>query len=111
MIKHGQLLSSISTQLSILSRNVEILNCISFYDINIMSENFYADLLNIIYGYQLKNLNKYEKNNAAIDLGDVKSKICIQVTSDNNSEKLNIQSINLSKTNNMTYMMYYLYCY
>ena len=88
MIKHGQLLSSISTQLSILSRNVEILNCISFYDINIMSENFYADLLNIIYGYKLENLNKYKKNNAAIDLGDVENKVCIQVTSDNGSEKI-----------------------
>lgn len=53
-----------------------------------MSENFYADLLNIVYGYQLENLNKYEKNNAAIDLGDVKSKVCIQVTSDNDSEKI-----------------------
>jgi hypothetical protein len=88
MINKGIYLNNIGEALALLSKEVEILNCVNFYDINIVAEDFYAQLLNKIYGYNLRNLNEYEKNAPAIDLGDDVLKISIQVTSDNDSEKI-----------------------
>ncbi len=88
MINKEIYLKNIATALALLSREVEILNCVNFYDINIMAEDFYAKLLNKIYGYNLRNLNVYEKNAPAIDLGDDGNKLSFQVTSDNDSEKI-----------------------
>lgn len=60
---------------------VELSNSINHTDININSENFYRDLLNLIYGYNLENLNAIDPNAAAIDLADKNARIAIQVTS------------------------------
>ena len=88
MIKKDIYLKNIGEALALLSREVEILNCVNFYDINVLAEDFYAQLLNKIYGYNLRNLNAYEKNAPAVDLGDDTLKLSIQVTSDNDSEKI-----------------------
>lgn len=81
-------IKSITDALGILSYQVENRNTINLYDINILSENFYKDLLNLVYGYELVNLNTIDKNASAIDLGDKSKKISIQVTSDNSSTKI-----------------------
>ena len=59
-------------------------------DINKLSENVLLPLFKEIFGYvNLKNLNHTEKANyAAIDLGDEKVRIAIQVTSESDSEKI-----------------------
>lgn len=88
MINKEVYLRNIAEALALLSKEVEVLNCVNFYDINIVAEDFYALLLNKIYGYNLCNLNSYEKNAPAIDLGDELKRISIQVTSDNTSEKI-----------------------
>lgn len=88
MINKEIYIKDIGNALALLSRKVEILNCVSFYDINLLAEDFYAQLLNKIYGYNLCNLNAYKKNAPAIDLGDEGSRLSIQVTSDNDSEKI-----------------------
>ena len=56
-------------------------NSITLTDINHGAEDFYCGLLNLVYGYNLKNINITAQNAAAIDLGDEHSKIAIQVTS------------------------------
>lgn len=81
-------LKEIARSLAILSEEVGLLNAVNLYDINIMAEDFYPGLLNLIYGYDLKNVNNIEKNAPAIDLYDKKSRIAIQVTSDNENEKI-----------------------
>ncbi|MBM6645853.1 SMEK domain-containing protein [Bacillus sp. RIT 809] len=81
-------LKMIIDSLSILKYQVECRNAINLYDINIISEDFFRGLLNKVYGYDLVNLNILEKNSAAIDLGDLESKISIQVTSTNDSSKI-----------------------
>lgn len=81
-------LKDISKNLSRLSTEVSILNAINLYDINIIAEDFFPGLLNLIYGFELKNVNHLEKNAPAIDLIDVKNRITVQVTSDNNSKKI-----------------------
>lgn len=88
MINKEVYLKNIAEALALLSKEVEVLNCVNLYDINIVAEDFYALLLNKIYGYNLRNLNSYENNAPAIDLVDEVKRISIQVTSDNTSEKI-----------------------
>ncbi|MGD9677839.1 MAG: SMEK domain-containing protein [Vulcanibacillus sp.] len=88
MLDKESCLKDIADILALLSKQVEIYNCVSFYDINIIVEDFYAEMLNLIFGYNLVNLNVVEKNATAIDLGDMKNRLSIQVTSDNSSEKI-----------------------
>ena len=81
-------LKNIAENLALLSREVSILNAVNLYDINIIAEDFLPGLLNLIYGYELKNANHLEKNAPAIDLIDQKNRIAVQVTSDNSSTKI-----------------------
>ena len=81
-------LKNIAESLALLSREVSILNAVSLYDINIIAEDFFPGLLNLIYGYELKNANYLKKNAPAIDLSDKKNRIAVQVTSDNSSAKI-----------------------
>lgn len=67
--------------LSWLRNEVELNNSLSLTDINRNAEDFYCGLLNLAYGYKLKNINIVEPNAAAIDLGDIEKRIAIQVTS------------------------------
>jgi len=67
--------------LSRLPKLVESSNKLSLTDVNIISEDFYGNLLNHIYGYNLVNANKFDPNAVAIDLQDFNNKISIQVTS------------------------------
>ena len=81
-------LKNIAENLALLSREVSILNAVNLYDINIIAEDFFPGLLNLNYGYELKNANHLEKNAPAIDLIDQKNRIAVQVTSDNSSTKI-----------------------
>jgi WD40 repeat protein/energy-coupling factor transporter ATP-binding protein EcfA2 len=55
-------------------------NAFGFLDINRVSEDICAQLLNKIYGYDLRNLNYEKRDYPAIDLGDEKNKIAFQIT-------------------------------
>ena len=72
---------SIIKSLTWLSSQVSVNNKLNLTDINVHSENFYRDLLNLAFGYNLVNINIIDPNAAAIDLGDEGSKFAIQVTS------------------------------
>lgn len=81
-------LENISKNLAILSYQVKSLNTINLYNINIVAEDFYTGLLNLIYGYNLENVNKLDKNAKAIDLVDIENRVSVQVTSENSSTKI-----------------------
>lgn len=81
-------LKIIADGLATLSQKVIYRNSINLYDINIISEDFYKKLLNLIFEWELINLNIEKKNTAAIDLADKHKKIAIQVTSTNNRDKI-----------------------
>lgn len=68
--------------------DVQRLNSLNYYDINISSESFFIHLLNIIFNWNLKNENFTEKNVATIDLADKENRIAIQVTSDDSTAKI-----------------------
>ena len=88
MINRNLYLEKIADSLGLLSHQVIVRNSINLYDINIVAETFYADMLNLIEDLELKNVNTIEKNAPGIDLIDEKNKIAIQVTSDSTSEKI-----------------------
>jgi len=81
------LINDIIERLSWIKAQVSLYNKINLTDINILSESFYKDLLNLTFGYQLTNINIDERNAAAIDLGDESNKIAIQVTSSSDLKK------------------------
>lgn len=66
-------------------RNRVLLN---LYDSNIISEDFFAGLLNIFYDLDLQNINKTKKNSASVDLVDEKNRIAYQITSTNTQQKI-----------------------
>lgn len=55
---------------------------------NVIAEDFFRDFLNLIYGYELENLNDFEDNSPAIDLGDKNIKKCYQITTSNDRSKI-----------------------
>ncbi len=67
------------------------------YDLNKASESFFRDFMNEVYGWKLANMNTIQSNYPAIDLGDKVNRICVQVTAENSSTKIKIQSKNLKK--------------
>jgi hypothetical protein len=81
-------MDSIIERLSYLKSQVEISTPQNLTDINIYSENFFRDLLNLVLGCHFHNINVDEKNVAAIDLGDKAAKIAVQVTSTSDFSKI-----------------------
>ena len=90
MIERQTHTNKIIELLSFLKNKVELSNPINLTDVNIYSENFYRDFLNLLYGYKLQNINIIEQNAAAIDLGDEEKKIAFQVTSTSDFSKTKV---------------------
>ncbi len=76
----------IHEKLAILSTEINLRGEFNMYYI----QTFFAELTNLIFGYQLKNINIYERNAKAIDLIDTENKIIVQVSS--NNSKVKVQS-------------------
>lgn len=59
-------------------------------DLNKAAETILIPLLNEVYGWNLKNVNHYEKNNnyPGVDLVDQQEKVCIQVTAAHTAKKI-----------------------
>lgn len=87
--KDDRRLEVIGKCLNYMCNQVEIENAIRRYNINISMENFYAGVLNTIWGYHLENCNLFEeKNKEAIDLSDKGAYIAVQVTSTDTPKKI-----------------------
>lgn len=71
----------IEEKLNTLAVRIKKRGKLNLLDLNIFSETFFADMLNIVFGFQLKNLNIIEQNVEGIDLIDEKNKIVAQVSS------------------------------
>ena len=64
-----------------LAYEIEIRGSLNILDLHVHCENFYARLLNCIYGINLVNMNSIEQNAAGIDLIDTVNKNVLQVSS------------------------------
>lgn len=87
-MKKKELIERFIECLSILAYKIKIRSSLNLMDLNIHAEYFFKDLLNIVYGLNLKNINIEERNSAAIDLADEDNMIAIQVTSNVNWKKI-----------------------
>lgn len=76
-----QYLDLILKGLSELAYEVSWRGRLNLTDLHIMSEDFYAGFLNIVYGLSLRNTNITNQNSEGIDLEDDNAKIIIQVSS------------------------------
>ncbi len=80
-------ISIITKRITYLQKEVENFNSLNLTDINIVAENFYRELLNLI-GFTFNNTNFTKNNYAHIDLIDTINKQAIQVTSQNDNVKI-----------------------
>lgn len=103
-MKSHILLREIISYLSYLESKVTLSNSINLTDVNIHAENFYCNLLNLVFNFKLKNVNQTQRNAAAIDLEDSNNKIAVQITSDHSLKK--IKNTFESFINNKLHMNY-----
>ena len=78
----------IEEKLNFLAYRIEKRGKINLLDLNIHSETFFAELFNILYDYNLVNLNCIKQNAEGIDLVDTKNKIIIQISATCTKEKI-----------------------
>jgi len=78
----------IETKLSELAYRLEVRGGLNLLNLHLHSENFYLHLFNILFGWELKNLNAVDQNAAAIDLIDDKHKVIIQVSATATKQKI-----------------------
>jgi hypothetical protein len=95
----AKLFEDILLSLSVLRYIIKSRSKRGLYDLNKQSESFFANVLNLTEGWNLKNLNHATKDHPAVDLGDESSGICIQVTSENRAEKIHLTLSHLLSKN------------
>lgn len=85
----GLLIGEIVDNLSNLNNQIKLRCSLGFTDLNKVSEDFFAKLLNKIYSFNLINLNGKRVNEPGLDIGDEENEIAYQVTSQADSVKIN----------------------
>lgn len=88
MITRGTIIGKIIDDFARLMSQIELRNKVGLLDLTKVSEDFFKEVLNIVYDLNLINLNKERVNEPGIDLGDSANKIAYQVTSTKTSEKV-----------------------
>jgi hypothetical protein len=78
----------IEDRLFTLCLRIETRGKINILDYHLHSENFYRDLFNKLYTWNLENLNAQVQNVEAIDLIDKTNKIIIQISATNTKSKI-----------------------
>ncbi len=78
----------IEEKLNFLGYRIEMRGRLNLLDLNLHSENFYLHLFNLLFGWELKNLNTVKPNAVGIDLVDEKNKTIIQVSAAASKKKI-----------------------
>lgn len=78
----------INEKLHVLAHRITTDGKLNMLNLHMHSENFYLRLFNLLYDYELKNLNRSLQNVEAIDLIDHNIKVVIQVSSTNTKQKI-----------------------
>lgn len=79
-LQREEYISDILGRLSGLAYNVRLRASLNLLDLHVISEDFYVGLLNLIYGWNLRNANSSQQNAPGIDLVDDTKLILVQVT-------------------------------
>lgn len=80
--------NSIEEKINLLAVRINSRGRLNILDFHLHSENFYADLLNELYRWNLSNLNSHQQNVEAIDLVDSTNKLFVQVSATNTKQKI-----------------------
>jgi len=80
-MKRDNYYNYIDEQLHILAHRITSNGKLNMLRLHLHSENFYLHFFNLLYGYNLINLNDVSQNVEAIDLIDYDNKVMIQVSS------------------------------
>ena len=88
----------ISDKLSTLAYRIMLSGKLNVLDLHIHAENFFRDLFNLVYGWNLVNLNEASQNEEAIDLADATNKILVQVSATNTKRKVDASLANIDVT-------------
>ncbi|WP_378184154.1 ABC-three component system protein [Aquimarina sp. SS2-1] len=78
----------IEEKINILAYRIQTKGKLNILNLHLHSENFYLHFFNLLYGYELNNLNSNTQNVEAIDLIDHKNKIIFQVSSTSTKKKI-----------------------
>ncbi|MGN1219446.1 MAG: SMEK domain-containing protein [Candidatus Cryptobacteroides sp.] len=73
---------------SLLSMMIEELGQLHLLDINTVCEYFYERLLNLLWGYNCRNINQSQMNARGVDLIDESHRIIVQVSSEHKKTKI-----------------------
>lgn len=84
----GKYFDFIEERLNTLSVRISSRAALNLQDINISAEYFFRDLLNMMYGWNLLNLNDIQKNAPGIDLLYKEKNIIVQVSATNTKQKV-----------------------
>lgn len=88
MMNRSYYFNYIEQKLNTLSCRIKNRSKINLLDLNIYSETFFAELVNHLLAYNLKNINAVQQNTEGIDLIDDKNKIIAQVSSTCSVQKI-----------------------
>ena len=88
MSGRGFLIGKIIDDLDAIASQVRLRCAVKQYDLNLVLENFFKEILNLAYGINLSNLNAKRSNAPGLDLGDPAAKIAYQVTSRSDAAKI-----------------------
>jgi hypothetical protein len=78
----------IEAKLSFLAFRIEVRGGLNILDLHLHSENFYQHLFNLLFGWELQNLNAEQKNAAGVDLVDPTKRIIAQVSATATKQKI-----------------------
>ncbi|CAG0941396.1 hypothetical protein BROC_01427 [Candidatus Brocadiaceae bacterium] len=78
----------IEEKLCLLATRLEVRGRLNILDLNLHSENFYLHLFNMLFGWELQNLNTVRQNAAGVDLVDTRNKIIVQVSATATKQKI-----------------------
>lgn len=81
-------ISDILDRLSDLAYNVELRGLLNLLNLHVLSEDFYVGLLNLVYGWKLRNANSSQQNAPGIDLIDDSNHVLVQVTGSCTKKKI-----------------------
>lgn len=88
IMNRSQYFNYIEEKINYLSYRISKRGKINLLDLNIYSETFFAEMINILLKFNLKNMNAIQQNIEGIDLIDHKNKVVAQVSSTNTKQKI-----------------------
>lgn len=78
----------IESKLSHLATRIELRGGLNIQDLHIHSESFYLHFFNLLFDWNLQNLNAVQQNMAGVDLIDSTNKLIIQVSATATKQKI-----------------------